>query len=145
MGFLLPRQMTSPKHQRKSRYSKSQEGGQGGESGPVVFSPTEPVRPLQAAVLFSIHHQYVNSVSKNHKCALGSQACNYGQFSIGIDSWCTQQQHTVSTQHVSLPTSPLRQCHIGHHCNGKVKKNNTLVKGDEKGLTLSLGSALSLV
>lgn len=52
-----------------------------------------------------------------------SQACNCGQFSIGIDSWCTQQQHTGSSQHISLPTSPLRQCHIGHGCNGKVKRS----------------------
>lgn len=52
-----------------------------------------------------------------------SQACNCGQFSIGIDSRCTQQQRAGSNQHISLPTSPLRQCHIGHRCNGKVKRN----------------------
>lgn len=52
-----------------------------------------------------------------------SQASNCGQFSIGIDSWCTQQQHIGSSQHISLSTSCLRQCHIWHRCNGKVKRN----------------------
>jgi len=56
-------------------------------------------------------------------CVHTSQARNLGRFSIGIDSWCTQQRHTGSSQPISLPTSSLQRCHIGHCRNGKVKRN----------------------
>lgn len=61
-----------------------------------------------------------------------SQACYCGQFSIGIDSWCTPNTFP-------LPPAPCGSVILDIAVMERLKE--TLLKRDEKGLTLCLDSA----
>lgn len=111
---------------RKRRDNRDQEGGQHGE-GYLSCLPQSQLGLCRqmcqflTAVNMSIPLLKITSLLwvRVHT----SQACYCGQFSIGIDSWCTQLQCIWSREHISLPISSLRHCHIEHLCNGKIKRN----------------------
>lgn len=106
-----------------------------------MLPPTEPARSLQAAVPVSDQHQYVNSASQKSQAYFEPVYAPRRHVTVGNSALVlTAGALSSNTGSSHSPAArPLRQCHIGHRCNGKVKGN--LVEKRWKGWALCLDSA----